>query len=193
MVFIPVGGVLEQRAVLLPGGIKFDHQKPEDLGETNNRARREYQRVQMSSPLIQLPRVAGLVNKCCSNDHCTMGNCIRGMSDKCHEKVRVVSLNGAEKEFKASTPIKRIISGRYQGYKLVQHTKPFSPLPQDSKLEPGGIYYLVPDVPKQLEFLLRNAKKFQSGKLAVRFSESFEQDYWKWYPSLPPIEEVPDF
>ncbi|KAJ0017372.1 hypothetical protein Pint_09454 [Pistacia integerrima] len=151
-----------------------------------------------------------------------MGNCIRGMSDECHEKVRVVSLNGAEKEFKASTPIKRIISGRYQGYKLVQHTKPFSPLPQDSKLEPGGIYYLVPDVPKvpckplisiekakqeirktgklkivitkqQLEFLLRNAKKFQSGKLAVRFSESFEQDYRKWYPSLPPIEEVPDF
>lgn len=126
-----------------------------------------------------------------------MGNCIHGMSHESDEKVRVVSLNGSEKEFKAS--------GRYHGYKSVQHSKPFSPLPRDSKLEPGGICHLVPDVPKapcklsisiekakrdvcktgklkimitkqQLELLLRNAKKLPSGKFAVSISESFDQD-----------------
>ncbi|KAK2652712.1 hypothetical protein Ddye_012568 [Dipteronia dyeriana] len=76
-----------------------------------------------------------------------MGNCIHVVSDESHQKVRVVTLDGKEKEFKASTPIKRITSGRYSGYKLVHQSEAQLLLPHDTKLEPGEAYYLVPDRP----------------------------------------------
>ncbi|KAH7572668.1 hypothetical protein ACOSP7_015885 [Xanthoceras sorbifolium] len=141
-----------------------------------------------------------------------MGNCIHVLSDESHhQKVRVVTLDGREKQFKASTPIKRITSGRYSGYKLVHQSQPYMPLPLDTKLEPGEAYYLVPNpsvslkkagqesckrqrvkiviTRQQLELLLRNANKFQS----ARFSECFKDDFRKWEPSLASIPEVHNF
>ncbi|KAK3218793.1 hypothetical protein Dsin_012763 [Dipteronia sinensis] len=61
-----------------------------------------------------------------------MGNCIHVLSDESHQKVRVVTLDGKEKQFKASTAIKRITSGRYSGYRLVQQSQPQLLLPHDT-------------------------------------------------------------
>ncbi|KAF2288831.1 hypothetical protein GH714_016305 [Hevea brasiliensis] len=128
--------------------------------------------------------------------------------------------NGEEKEFKASTLVKKITSGRYRGYKIVPHALPFSALPANTKLELGELYYLMPPLMKkpfsskdcfklanqttrtkqkakivltrqQLELLLRNVE-FMSKGIAVRFSGSFREGYGKWQPSLAAIQEGKD-
>ncbi|EXB29542.1 hypothetical protein L484_010600 [Morus notabilis] len=130
-----------------------------------------------------------------------MENCVHIFLPKL-EKVRVVTYNGEILEFKGLTKVKKITtSGAYKGYNLVHHSQPFSPLSSNAKLEPGEVYYLVPDLalicPKvvadnctykirqkikivvtreQLEYLLLrsgSSKQLQSKDVCVRVSESF--------------------
>ncbi|KDP32905.1 hypothetical protein JCGZ_13686 [Jatropha curcas] len=140
-----------------------------------------------------------------------MGNCIDVLSQEPAEKSTVLVYNGEEKEFKASTQVKKIVSGGYRRYKIVHHALPFSPLPSNTKLEAGELYYLVPPFVKpksasqethrkqkvkivltrqQLQFLLRNAKEFKSKGFTVGFSTSFREENRKWQPSLATIQEV---
>lgn len=149
-----------------------------------------------------------------------MGNCIDVMCHQPAEKSRVIMFNGEEKEFKASTTVKNITSGRYRGLKIVHHALPLSPLPPNAKLEPGELYYLVPPLVKpkslkvssklanqatctkkkvkivltrqQLDLLLRNAE-FKSKGVAVQFSGSFSEPSRKWQPSLATIQEFQKF
>lgn len=143
-----------------------------------------------------------------------MGNCMNVLSNEPHQKVGILTLDGKEEQFKASTPIKRITSGRYSGYKLVHHAKPHFPLPHDTKLVPGEAYYLVPDpsvhgkvlaqesckrqkvkiviTRQQLELLLRHAHKLQSAK-ASPFSNRCKGYFQKWGPSLASIPEEVGF
>lgn len=60
------------------------------------------------------------------------------------KKIKVLIFNGGEKEFNASTPVEKITSGPYNGFELVHHAQPYSPLPPNTRLEPGEVYYLVP-------------------------------------------------
>lgn len=149
-----------------------------------------------------------------------MGNCIHIPFSPSQGEVRVLIFNGGEKKFRASTPIKKIASGPYSGYKLVHPAQPNSPLPHSAKLIPGEVYYLLPHqkqfdsgfiVPKmsgkktsrrqfvkivltreQLELLLGNVKEFQSKNVYFRFSENFSENQ-KLKPSLAVIPEVENF
>lgn len=153
--------------------------------------------------------------------YCTMGNCIDVLSYSSAERSKVLIHNGGEKEFKSSTRVKKITSGRYGGYMLVHSALPYVPLPPDTRLEPGEVYYLMPSLGQpcrlevssklagqetcasrkvkivvtrqQLELLLRNSKQFRSKGIAVRFSESFKEGERKWRPSLVTIPEVQKF
>ncbi|KAK7859964.1 hypothetical protein CFP56_000435 [Quercus suber] len=73
-----------------------------------------------------------------------MGNCMNVLSYSQKKKIKVLIFNGGEKEFNASTPVEKITSGPYNGFKLVHHAQPYSPLPPNTRLEPGEVYYLVP-------------------------------------------------
>ncbi|KAF9679416.1 hypothetical protein SADUNF_Sadunf06G0012900 [Salix dunnii] len=147
-----------------------------------------------------------------------MGNCIDVMPYSSAERSRVLIHNGGEKEFRSSTPVKKITSGRYGGYILVKRELPYASLPPDTVLEPGEVYYLMPplDQPyrlevsskltgqetcagrkvkivvtrQQLELLLRNSKQLKLRGIAVQFSESFKEGKRKWQPSLVTIPEV---
>nr|CAN63130.1 hypothetical protein VITISV_001457 [Vitis vinifera] len=145
-----------------------------------------------------------------------MGNCIgQQLFSAPQENARVLVFNGGgEEEFKASTPVKEIISGIYHGYNLVHYAQPFLPLPPKAKLESGEVYYLVPDMlqpcrplkmggndscrsrsikivvtKQQLEFLLRSRKKFQP-KVVRHVGKCWGKDgAQKWQPSLATIPE----
>jgi hypothetical protein len=123
-----------------------------------------------------------------------MGNCIDVLLHPPEEKIRVLIFNGGEKEFIASTPVEKITCGPYNGFKLVHHAQPYSPLAPNTRLEPGEVYYLVPLRPQphqpsvtsrmadhnsgkgrkvkivvtkeQLELLLRSTNKFRSSDIA---------------------------
>lgn len=131
-----------------------------------------------------------------SFDQSTMGNCIDVLLHPPEEKIRVLIFNGGEKQFIASTPVEKITCGPYNGFKLVHHAQPYSPLAPNTRLEPGEVYYLVPLQPQpqphhppvtsrtdnhdtgkgrkvkivvtkeQLELLLRSTRTFQSGDIA---------------------------
>ncbi|KAK1577143.1 hypothetical protein Q3G72_019303 [Acer saccharum] len=131
-----------------------------------------------------------------------MGNCIHVLSDESHQKVRVVTLDGKEKQFKASTPIKGITSGRYSGYKWVHQSQPQLLLPHDTKLEPGEAYYLMPDPSVFRKTSGQKSCKTQRVKIVIsrqhldlllRNSESFKDDFRRWEPSLASIPEVHNF
>lgn len=143
-----------------------------------------------------------------------MGNCIGQQQFFANENARVFVFNGGEEELKASTPVKEITSGVYQGYNLVHHAQPFMPLPPKAKVEPGEVYYLVPDMvqpssptkmdgndgcrprsikivvtKQQLEFLLRSPKRFQP-KVVRYVGKCWGKDRaQKWRPSLAAIPE----
>ncbi|CAB4275608.1 unnamed protein product [Prunus armeniaca] len=153
----------------------------------------------------------------------TMGNCLHVLCHPPQEKIKVVIFKGGVREFKASTPIKEITSGPYIGYKLVHHIQPYTPLPPNTKLEPGEVYHIVPNlaslgkplVPskivhqesckrqkikivvtrEQLELLLKSANKFRSPKeIGVQLSgRSGLEGSPKWRPSLAIIPEVHSF
>uniref|UniRef100_A0A6N2K0V4 Uncharacterized protein n=1 Tax=Salix viminalis TaxID=40686 RepID=A0A6N2K0V4_SALVM len=110
-----------------------------------------------------------------------MGNCIDFMPCSSGERSKVLIHNGGEKEFKSSTPVKKITSGRFGGYILVNRALPYAPLRADTVVEPGEVYHLMPplDQPcrqeacagrkvkivvtrQQLELLLRNSKQLKS-------------------------------
>lgn len=121
------------------------------------------------------------------------------------EKARVLIFNGGEQEYSASTPVRKITVGPYEGCNLVHQSKPYLPLPPDSMLKSGEVYYLMGPEPKpqrhpihqrmdgsecyfrgqsvkivltkqQLELLLRNgAKQCQSNGIVLRFME----DLWE--------------
>ncbi|OVA02179.1 Protein of unknown function DUF4228 [Macleaya cordata] len=81
-----------------------------------------------------------------------MGNCmdlcLSNSYSSTEEKIRVLIFNGGEEEFMASTSVEQIItSGPYNGYKLVHNSQPQLPLPADSKLVSGEVYYLLPELP----------------------------------------------
>ncbi|CAK7323310.1 unnamed protein product [Dovyalis caffra] len=147
-----------------------------------------------------------------------MGNCIDVLCYSSAEKSKVLIHNGGEKEFKASTRIRKITSGRYCGHMLVHSALPYAPLPPETRLEPGEVYYLVPplDQPcrlevssklagqetctgrkvkivvtrQQLELLLRSSKQLKSKGITVRISESFKEGDRKWQPTLVTIPEI---
>lgn len=100
------------------------------------------------------------------------------LSCNSHKKVRVIPLNGREKE-------------------LQKHRdKAYTPLPQDTKLEAREVKKEILKIVitrQQLELLLTSANKFQSGKVSVQFSENFMKQCRKWHPSLASIPEVPNF
>ena len=152
-----------------------------------------------------------------------MGNCIQVSSYESEENAKVVTYNGEVLEFQASTNAKKVTSGPYSGYNLVHRSRPFSPLPNTTKLDPGEVYYLVPDLAKvlsrkvsleeqscgrsqkikivvtreELELLLGSAnKQFQISQDIVGLSSEslgFEEGSPKWRPSLSSIAEVRDF
>ncbi|KAF5742845.1 hypothetical protein HS088_TW09G00906 [Tripterygium wilfordii] len=146
-----------------------------------------------------------------------MGNCIEVQFNSKKEKAKVFIFNGGEKEFKASTPLKKITSGAYHGYKLVRHSQSYAPLLPTAKLEPGQVYHLVP-MPlvlvhpsrlllssklankrqfvkiiltrQQLELLLRNAMDLKGKRVSLGFAGSSREGNQKWKPSLAPITEL---
>lgn len=118
------------------------------------------------------------------------------------EKSEVVVFNGGVEKFKASTPVKKITTGPYIGFKLVHHSQPYAPLLPNSKIVPGEVYHLVPRLAQpskplvrakriehesckrqkvkivvtreQLEhLLLRSANKLQSRDIIARLQGSF--------------------
>ncbi|WCJ28182.1 hypothetical protein M5689_009889 [Euphorbia peplus] len=143
-----------------------------------------------------------------------MGNCMNVLCNKNAEKSsRVIFYNGKVKQFKPSTPVKNIISGRYRGCSVGHHSSPFSPLPLDTELKAGEIYHLMPPhcslkkcspellnqkqkikivvTIDQLEKLLgSNGIEVKSGGVTLEFSESFRR---KWLPSLSSIQEEQQF
>ena len=152
-----------------------------------------------------------------------MGNCMDVLLYSREKKIKVLIFNGGEKEFNASTPVEMITSGPYNDFKLVHHAQPYSPLPPNTMLEPGEVYYLVPLLAqphypqissktadhetckrrkikivvtkKQLDLLLRSTKKFQSEYISVQSLGGFRvgEGYRKWQPSLAIIPEVHSF
>ncbi|KAK9084625.1 hypothetical protein Sjap_025036 [Stephania japonica] len=76
-----------------------------------------------------------------------MGNCIDNLISPCvppQEKIRVLTFNGGAQEFMPSTPVKQVTSGPYHGYNLVHPAQPHLPLPPETKLVSGEVYYLLP-------------------------------------------------
>ncbi|KAK9089884.1 hypothetical protein Scep_028966 [Stephania cephalantha] len=76
-----------------------------------------------------------------------MGNCIDILISPCvppQEKIRVLTFNGGQEEFMPSTPVKQVTSGAYHGYNLVHPAQPHLPLPPETKLVSGEVYYLLP-------------------------------------------------
>ncbi|XWS19282.1 hypothetical protein CRYUN_Cryun31cG0002400 [Craigia yunnanensis] len=148
-----------------------------------------------------------------------MGNCINLLFSP-EEKAKVLIFNEGEKEFRASTIVKDVSSGPYHGYELVHYSPPHSLLPPSTDPGPGEADCLLPHLMQphqhsislkiikkesrqgrnikilvtgqQLEFLLRDAKMFQSMKIAIRSSGTFKRGNLKWQPSLSAIPEVPD-
>lgn len=144
-----------------------------------------------------------------------MGNCIgQQLFSASQENARILVFTGGEEEFKASTQVKEITSGVYHGYNLVHHAQPFLPLPPKAKLEPGEVYYLLPDMMKlcrrlkmdgndncrsgsmkivvtkqQLEFLLKSRKKFQPKVVRYVRKRRRKDRAGKWQPSLATIPE----
>ncbi|PRQ28217.1 hypothetical protein RchiOBHm_Chr5g0000641 [Rosa chinensis] len=148
-----------------------------------------------------------------------MGNCVRVPFHPPQEKIKVVVFNGGVEEFSAPTTAEEITSGPYTGYKLVHKANPYTPLRPGTKLEPGEVYHLVPNlvwlnkasVPskmahqeqqsgkrqkvrivvtrEQLGLLLNGAKKIRSLNIGSRGS----QEPRKWRPSLAMIPEVRKF
>lgn len=151
-----------------------------------------------------------------------MGNCINLMFSSPQEKIRVLIYNGGGQEFTASTRVKKIMSGTYRGYKLVHYAQPCSQLPPESKLKPGELYFLMPELPQpcsppasdkmrgnhrcgaqtvkivvskqQLGLLLRSARKCQSIGSSVIIGNVGVRGKWrKWQPSLAVIPEFHNF
>ena len=144
-----------------------------------------------------------------------MGNCIDVLWFRPQKKIRVLIFDGGEKEFEALTKVEKVISGPYNGYKLVHHAQPYLPIPPDTELKSGEVYYLVPHLgclysppfsrkmvdddsckgrkvkivvnKEQLELLLRSVES-QSLKVAI---QSFlgSEGCQKWQPSLATIPE----
>ena len=147
-----------------------------------------------------------------------MGNCINLFLSP-EEKAKVLIFNG-EKEFRASTLIKEASCGPYHGYESVHYSLPHSLLPPSTDPGPGEAGCLLPHLMQphhhsislkiikkescqrrsikilvsrqQFEFLLRDAKMFQSMKIAIRSSGTSKRGNRKWRPSLSTIPEVPD-
>ena len=149
----------------------------------------------------------------------TMGNCMNLVSYSQKKKIKVLIFNGGDKEFNASTPVEKITSGPYNGFELVHHAQPYSPLPPNTRLEPGEVYYLVPLLTQpncpwmslktanhktgkrrtikivvtkeQFQLLLRSTEKFLSEEISVRSLGGFRvEGCQKWQPSLATIPEV---
>ncbi|KAI3718597.1 hypothetical protein L6452_19475 [Arctium lappa] len=140
-----------------------------------------------------------------------MGNCINLMQSP-PKNVRVLVCNGGEEKFKASTKVRKIVCGPYKGYDLVHFAQPNLPLPPNAKLLPAEVYVLIPRkdhlslevvghvgrreplkvkivvTRKQLEFLVRNAKDFQIGKINPKSSWHIHSSQ-QWRPSLATIQE----
>lgn len=130
-----------------------------------------------------------------------MGNCVN-LSLSRAEKSEILIISEGEKEFRASKLVKKVTCGPYHGYELV-HSLPRSPLPPKTRLEPGKAGCLPPHLVQphdhsislkiikkesfqgrnikivitrqQLEFLLGDAKMFQSKKIAVRSPGNFKR------------------
>jgi hypothetical protein len=155
-----------------------------------------------------------------SFDQSTMGNCIDVLLHPPEEKIRVLIFNGGEKEFIASTLVEKITCGPYNGFKLVHHAQPYSPLAPNTRLEPGEVYYLVPLQPQphhlsvtsrtanhdtgkrwkvkivvtkeQLELLLRSTKKFQSSVIAGQILGSSQVDVEGCQKWQPSLATIPE-
>lgn len=106
-----------------------------------------------------------------------MGKLVPVLSCISHKKVRIIPLNGKEKD-------------------LQKHrVKAYSSLPQGTKLEAREATkerVKIVITRQQLELLLTSANKFQSGKVSVRFCENLMKQCGKWHPSLASIPEVPN-
>ncbi|KAF9664375.1 hypothetical protein SADUNF_Sadunf16G0012100 [Salix dunnii] len=138
------------------------------------------------------------------------------------QRRKVVIHNGGERQFQASTQVKKFKSGHYRFYMLVHSALSYAPLPPNTSwLEPGEVYYLVPphdqpftlEVPlklttqgtcagrkmkivvtrQQLGLLLNNSKQFKLKGIAAGSSESFMVGDRKWQPSLVTVLEVQKF
>ncbi|KAF5728836.1 hypothetical protein HS088_TW21G00990 [Tripterygium wilfordii] len=138
-----------------------------------------------------------------------MGNCIEVPFNPKKEKAKVFVFNGEEKEFEASTPVKKVTSDPYHGYKLA---KPYTPLLPTAKLKPGQVvppqlvHLCRPLVSsklankrqcvkivltmQQLELLLRNAKELKGKRVYLQFAGSSREGNQKWKPSLAFITEL---
>ncbi|KAJ4848917.1 hypothetical protein Tsubulata_025483 [Turnera subulata] len=140
---------------------------------------------------------------------------------KAEGNISILTPDGEEKEFKASTRVRNVTHGRYRGYTLAHSAFPYSPLPTNTRLEPGEVYCLMPPAAKprspansaklsekgtcapqkvkivltrrQLELLLKNSTQFKSKGIAIRCSRSFNDGVRKWKPSLVTIPEVQKF
>ncbi|GJV24549.1 hypothetical protein Tco_1377244 [Tanacetum coccineum] len=143
-----------------------------------------------------------------------MGNCINLMQSP-QRKIRVLDSDRGHENFKASTKVKKIISGAYQGYDAVHFANHNLRLLPSAKLLPADVYVLIPrkdqlfsEVVKhdsaresephkvkivvtrrQLEFLVRNGKDFQISKINNPKSSRHRDGYRKWHPSLATIQE----
>ncbi|KAI3818906.1 hypothetical protein L1987_12727 [Smallanthus sonchifolius] len=136
-----------------------------------------------------------------------MGNCINVMQSS-QKNISVLVSNGRVENFKVSTKVRKITSGKYQGYDLVHFDQPNIPLRPNTKLLPAEVYVLIPRedqlssevvgcrqpqkvkimvTRKQLEVLVRN-EDFQISKIYPR-SYWRRDGYRKWYPSLGGIQE----
>ncbi|XWS18090.1 hypothetical protein CRYUN_Cryun32bG0012000 [Craigia yunnanensis] len=149
-----------------------------------------------------------------------MGNCRSHLFSPA-EKAKVLIYNEGEKGFRASTLVNEVHCGPYHGYEFVHYSLPQSLLPPNTEPGPGEVGYLLPHLLQphhhlislkiikiescqgrstkilvsrlQLEFLLRDAKMFQSMKIVIGPSGTFKRGDRKWRPSLSAIPEVPDF
>ncbi|OMO64682.1 hypothetical protein COLO4_31926 [Corchorus olitorius] len=127
-----------------------------------------------------------------------MGNCINLMLSPA-EKAKVHIFN-EEEEFRATNLVKEV-----KCQSLPRSTKPppgevGCGLPHDHSISLKimkeescqGRCIKIVVTRQQLEFLLRDAKKFQSMKRAVRSSGVLRRGNCKWKPSLSAIPEVPE-
>ncbi|KAI3732172.1 hypothetical protein L1987_63371 [Smallanthus sonchifolius] len=136
-----------------------------------------------------------------------MGNCINVMQSS-QKNISVLVSNGRVENFKVSTKVRKITSGKYQSYDLVHFDQPNIPLRLNTKLLPAEAYVLIPRedqfsevvgsrqpqkvkimvTRKQLEVLVRNGKDFRINKIYPR-SYWRRDGYRKWCPSLAGIQE----
>ncbi|XVF28054.1 hypothetical protein REPUB_Repub14bG0162500 [Reevesia pubescens] len=142
-----------------------------------------------------------------------MGNCINHLFSPA-EKAKVLIYNEGEKEFRTSTLVKEVPCGTYH------YSLPHSLLPPSTVPGPGEAGCFLPHLMhphphsislkiikkescqgrsikimatrQQLEFLLRDAKMFQSMRIAIRPSRTCKRVNRKWRPSLSAIPEVLD-